>query len=292
MAVVAAVPDPAPTGTLSGTSIEVQNGVKIIRFNGGTSAASVTIPVADGETAALAPAPDPRVSEKTADGTLPRIGPMGARASAVYARHDPAANSPRVAIVLLGLGQDQLLTADAARRLAPATGFGFAPEVSDATTQVAEARRLGHEAYLDLRQAGADAAASSDPARALRRRLGRWSGYVGVVLDPGASPTSAEEAGRRGLFSVAITPGPGLAVTRLIDVMTDAGQGQATLDAALARLVDIAKAKGSALGVIDHAARGGAGLTAALEAFGTPSVTLVPASALLAAPGGAVDASR
>ena len=114
------------------------------------------VPVDGAVTAPLKAAPDARVSEKTAEGLLPRVGADGSRPADVYARHTPAVIGPRAAILLVGMGADQLATAEAARRLSPDLSFAFAPGLPDVATQVAETRRAGHEVVLDL-QAATDA---------------------------------------------------------------------------------------------------------------------------------------
>jgi uncharacterized protein len=75
--------------------------------------------------------PSPRLLETSRHGALPKIGPDGARPSEVYARPVKAtagkADSPRIAIVISGLGIGTSGTTDALAKLPGPVTFAFAP---------------------------------------------------------------------------------------------------------------------------------------------------------------------
>ncbi len=280
VAVVAAADAPLAASP-PGTTVEVQNGVKIVRFNPAASPASVTVPVDREAAGPLTPAPDPRVSEQTTgDGVLPRVGPDGLRPVDVYARPAVASLGPRVALLLTGMGADQTATADAGRRLDPDVTFGFGPDVPDAAAQVRETRRAGHEVFLDLAAVAESGSAASPSSVALRGSMGRFVGYAGVLLLPDAMSVSSAIAAR-GLpvLTEAAAPlptGTGRAV------MIDAGAGATATTAALDAVLTTARTSGAALGIVSHASL----VTDLLSGFAgraaARGVTLVPASNLLA----------
>ena len=272
LAVVAAPPPSTPDST----TVEVQNGVKIVRFNPSAAHGLTEIPVPPtGDTAGLAPAPDPRVSESSPYGPLPRLGIGGMRPADVYGR--PAATGtagPRLALLLTGMGANQLATADAARRLSADASFGFAPDVADPAAQVAETRKAGHEVLLDL-----SAAATTDGANALNglhREMAAYPGYAGVLAGPAAAPEGMRDIAARGLLLL----GEGAAPSLAADATADAAGNPAAFAAALARLVAVAKDRGTAMGTIAHASAATAQIAAFIGTLDQAGIRLVPVSAL------------
>ncbi len=110
----------------------IENGVRVVRGDAGAAQGFVIhVPDAGGATA-LTPAPDDRLVEKSRFGSLPRRGRDGATPAQVYARPlalQPAfkPGTPRVAILVAGMGLDRAATDEAIRRLPPEVSLAFAP---------------------------------------------------------------------------------------------------------------------------------------------------------------------
>lgn len=267
------------TPSLTGSAVEMQNGVKIVRLGPAASSASISLPVEPEAVAALSRAPDPRLVEKTADGPLPRIGSDGRRPADVYGRPAAATSGPRVALLVTGMGLDQMATAAAARRLPADVSFAFAPGTADAGAQVAEARRAGHEVFLDLTP-GPDPAsgdATVNGTAALHRSMARLVGYAGALLDAQSPDTVVRDFAGRGiqpLFDASGAAPAGLAPSA--DVLLDAAAMAGGLD----RLVALAQAKGSAVAVIRDGATAQDALTTLAAGLAARGVTLVPVTSL------------
>ncbi len=297
---------------------EQDAGVRVMRQSG-QAPGSVFIRVPDAQASArLAPAPDRRIAERGRHGLLPKQGPDGLRAADLYARPvNPQQRSApvRIAIVVGGLGINNVVTQEAVQRLNGSISLAFAPYGADLERQVARAREDGHEVLLQApmepfdypdNDPGPHTLAVSLPAEQVADRLqwlmGRFPGYVGIVNFMGGKFMSNEaalspvlkEIRQRGLLfmddgtsgrSIApqLADSIGLSHAKA-DVVIDAVQRAVEIDAALARLERIAREKGSAIGssaalpvTIDRIVR----WAKAAEARG---VTLVPVSALATSP--------
>lgn len=289
----------------SDDSVEVQNGVKIIRLGAAASSRSVAIPVPHGGgEAKLAAAPDPRLVEPSRFGDLPRIGATGVRPSEVYAR--PATivpGSPVVGLLVAGMGADQMGTAEAGRTLPPAVTFAFAPGHADLAAQTAETRRAGHEVVLELAAEAATgtgrppAPPAGDGLDRLHWMMGRFTGYAGVALvGPPSLPSGAiasdavlRDVARRGLYLAAAQDAArpdagGAALQRAAAAVTiDSSQDHAAVAAALGRLADLAATNGSALGILQWRTGSLPDVQAFAEGLARRGITLVPVSALAAA---------
>jgi polysaccharide deacetylase 2 family uncharacterized protein YibQ len=318
-----------PPTMASAADVEAASGVKVVRNGGGGAGGAMIIDVPQALSLRLTAAPDPRVSEKSRYGLLPRIGPDGARPAAVYARPVFAseklpATAPRVAILVGGLGLNPAGTADAIARLPAAISLAFAPYGDTLEREAAAARETGHETLLQSPMEPitypADnpgphtlltGVADADNLDALRWQMGRFVGYVGVVNHLGGkftadaralSPVLAEIAAR-GLFylddgsspvSLARQSAATLGLTAAsADAVVDTDPASAAIDAALGRLEALAHARGAAIGVataLPTSLDSIARWSAGLEARG---VALVPVSALATRPPGpAADAAR
>jgi uncharacterized protein len=298
--------------------MEGEAGVRVTRQNG-HAPGSVIIRVPDAQPSIrLAPAPDRRLVEKNRHGSLPKQGPEGLRAADLYARPVTAQqrNAPvRIAIVVGGLGISANATQEAIQRLAPAVSLAFAPYGSDLERQAGRAREDGHEVLLQAPMEPFDypdndpgphtLVASLPPEQNMDRlhwMMARFPGYVGIINfmggrftsnDAALAPVMKEFASRGLLFiddgssgrsvTSQVAAGAGVSAAKA-DVVIDAVQRAAEIDAALARLEKIAREKGSAVGY-------GAALPVTVERIARwakaaegRGITLVPVSALVSSP--------
>ena len=311
----------------SDRQIDAASSVRVVRNGAGTSdALIIDVPQALG--IRLVPAPDARLVEKSRDGLLPRIGADGSRPADIYARPFVASErlksgSPRVAILIGGLGLNVEATATAIARLPAAVTLGFAPYGGDLDRQAAQAREAGHEIWLQAPMEPFGAAADNpgphtllagasvvENIDALRWLMSRFPGYVGVVNYLGGkftadfralSPVLAEIASRGVDYlddgssprSVAREASASLNLpSAKADLVIDANPSPEAIEVALNRLEALARSQGGAIGVatarpasVERIAR----WSAALEARG---VALAPLSAMMApSPGPAAQAN-
>lgn len=273
--------EPGASGRSSASEVESASGVTVTR-PAGTAAPgdAVVIRVPAPTAVRLAPAPDPRLTDRGRHGSLPRIGDGRVRPLDVYARPDaePGSSRPRIAILVSGLGIGQSVTAAAITRLPPAISLAFAPYGADLERSVARARDFGHEALLQAPMEPFDYPDSdpgpqtmlttSRPPENLDRLawvMSRFSGYVGLVNfmgaklagDAAALEPILREIGARGLGFVDDGTAPRSVVgavgakTRtpvaLAESVLDAVPSAEAIDRALARLEDQARAKGFVL---------------------------------------------
>jgi polysaccharide deacetylase 2 family uncharacterized protein YibQ len=317
-----ATPPPAPVSPAaplaalsSGDQVEAMSGVKVVRSGGGGATDALIIEVPRALSARLAPAPDRRLVETSRFGSLPRIGADGARPADVYAR--PMVESarmkgaPRVAIMIGGLGIDPAGTLAAIDTLPPAVSLAFAPYGPDLERDAAKARDAGHEILLQapmepfgasprephMLTAGASEAENRD---ALNWLMSRFPGYFAVTnylggkltADPKAFSPVLAEIGARGLDylddgSSPRSLAPDIAgklnlPAATADLTIDAAPTAEAIEVALARLEELARRRGFAIGVatalpvsVEHIAH----WAKELEARG---VELAPVSALIA----------
>jgi polysaccharide deacetylase 2 family uncharacterized protein YibQ len=319
---------PGAFASSSASQVEMSSGVKVVRGGAAPPPGSLIIAVPEAIGLHLAPAPDKRLVDKSKYGLLPRIGADGTRPSEAYAR--PAMLSaklkpgaPRVALMVGGLGLNQAGTLAALSALPGAVSLGFAPYGDNLERDVAQAREAGHEALLQLPMEPFDYPANNPGPHTLLNELSetdnldnlhwlmtRFVGYVGVTNFLGAkftadsaafSPVLSDIATRGLLYlddgssprSLARDKAAGLNLrAAFADVVIDANQSPAAIEAALLKLEALARANGSAIGVatalpvsIDHIGR----WADSLEARG---LALVPLSAAAArAPGPAAQAN-
>ncbi|KMO42271.1 polysaccharide deacetylase [Methylobacterium variabile] len=279
---VPARPDPA---SRSAGEVERASGVAVSRPDGTAAPDSVVIRVPGSGPVQLAPAPDPRLSERGRYGVLPRIGPDGSRPLDVYARPEAAglerggAVAGRIALVVSGLGIGQAATQEAVQRLPAAVTLAFAPYGADVSRSAARAREAGHEVmvqapmepfdYPDNDPGPQTLLAGAKPAENLDRLafvLGRVPGAVGVMNFMGARLTGEaaalepvlREIGARGLGflddgssprSLAREVGRKVkAPVARAEIVVDAVPRPDAIDRELARLEEAARKSGFALG--------------------------------------------
>ncbi|KMO40128.1 polysaccharide deacetylase [Methylobacterium tarhaniae] len=279
---VPARPDPA---SRSAGEVERASGVAVSRPDGTSAPDSVVIRVPGAGPVQLKPAPDPRLAERGRYGSLPKIGPDGARPLDVYARPEAAglerggAVAGRIALVVSGLGIGQAATQDAVQRLPPAVTLAFAPYGADVTRAAARAREAGHEVmvqapmepfdYPDNDPGPQTLLVGSKPAENLDRLafvLTRVPGAVGVMNFMGARLTGEataldpvlREIGSRGLGFLDDGTSPRSLAREVgrkakvpvarAEIVVDAVPRPEAIDRELARLEEAARKSGFALG--------------------------------------------
>ena len=231
---------------------------------------------------------DPRLTEPSRHGPLPKIAQDGTRPSEAFARPAKAngsngangkSNGPRVAIVIGGLGIGTNTTTDALHKLPGPITFAFAPYGGDLERQVARARETGHEVMLQIPMEPFDypdndpgphtLLTSIDGAQNLDRLhwlMSRFQGYVGIVNYMGGRFSASEqgmapvlrEAATRGLIylddgsSARSLAGQIAGANNLAfakaDLIIDQVPTPADVDRALGRLETVARARGTAVG--------------------------------------------
>jgi len=226
--------------------------------------------------------PDPALLEPStafAGGFLPRIGPGGRLPRVEYAAPFAAAadQQPRVAILLGGIGLATTDSEDAIRELPGAVSLAVSPYAYQPEKLLALARATGHELLLALPleperypidDPGNRALLTGNLAALNHQRLEwamtRFTGYVGATgalagmrgerfaAVPELMHPLLQALAARGLLYVDPRPGaspPPYVVGRSVDVLIDDPAVRTEIDAALARLEQVARARGSALGL-------------------------------------------
>lgn len=266
----------------------------------------------------LAPAPDPKVSEKGAYGLVPRLGPNGLRPMDVYARPFVTATSirrdaPKVALVVGGVGLNPG-NSKLALDLPAAVTLAFAPYGKDVDALAARARDLGHETLLQAPMepfgypqnnpgphtllTGADDGGRDD----LQWLMSRFSGYAGVMNYLGGRYMADEEAlagtlseiGQRGLFflddagarqSLVPTLAPKLATPyAVVDVRIDARDTPQAIEGALAQLEARAREKSVAIGFVEAAPAALARIARFARDLEARGLALAPVTAIVGRP--------
>jgi uncharacterized protein len=158
----------------------------------------------------LTKAPITGLVELTELGPLPKIG-GGKKPSEAYARRVPLgvihSDSPKIVIILGGMGLNEKLTSQAIKELPADVSFAFAPYGENLQKQVNKARSQGHEVLLQLplEPVGYPASnpgpktllADADPAEnqdALYWHMSRFTGYTGVLTYMGGRFLSSQPA--------------------------------------------------------------------------------------------------
>ncbi|MFF8802276.1 MULTISPECIES: divergent polysaccharide deacetylase family protein [unclassified Methylobacterium] len=274
------VAEAAPAGpSRSAREVEQASGVSVFRPDGSTAPdAPVIIRVPNAAQVKLAPAPDPRLTERGRHGPLPRIGEGRLRPLDVYARPEEPGTGPRIAVLVSGLGIGEAATLGAIARLPAAVSLALSPYGGDLEKTATRAREAGHEILLQLPMEPFDypdsdpgpqtLLASGRPGENLDRvawAMSRFPGFVAAVNFMGAklmSESSAlepilKELSARGLGFVEDGTAPrslvaGLAgkaklATARAEVVIDAVARPDAIDAELARLETLARQKGFVL---------------------------------------------
>lgn len=272
------MPDELPARA-SAPEVEAQSGVSVIRQHGGAVPGAAIIRVPDAaENPNGAASTDPRISERSQFGLLPRISEGGLTPRRFYARNFVADGKPAIAVVLTGVGISQRSTNDAINRLSGAFTLAFAPYGRDLEAQVGRARRTGHEILLQIPMEPFDYPDNDPGPHTLRSGfqptenierlhwlMSRFAGYVGILnfmgeklmATPAAFQPVLEEINRRGLVFVDDGGGQrsrtleiagriGLPVAKA-DIVNESGGSGRPLRTLLAEAEALAKKNGRAI---------------------------------------------
>jgi uncharacterized protein len=260
-------------------------GSKTVTIIDGSSGKSrnVLIPANAKSGAAKAPV-ERKLLEPTRHGAIPKIGPDGARAFALYAepRDVPASKKdwPRIAVIVGGLGISASGTADALAQLPAPVTLALAPYGAELERLAEQARGQKHEVLLQVPMEPFDYPDNDPGPQTLLTSLSgeqnvdrlhwlmsRFQGYVGVVSYMGAKFTASEaalspvlrETAKRGLIYVDDGASPRSIASQLAgsqnlpfvktDIVIDTVPTPTEVDHALARLELTAREHGSAVGL-------------------------------------------
>ncbi len=224
--------------------------------------------------------PDPRVSERSSYGFLPKVSSQNVRPLDAYARpfSTEFTSIPKIAIIVKGLGLSEAGTANAIDTLPAEITFAMAPYGSDLDRWMQRARGKGHELVLQLPMEPFDfpdndpgphtLLVSLQPQEMLDRLawlMTRVTNYVGVVNEMGARFTTTkpsvqflfEKLKARGLMfidngtSSRSVSAEVASEVRLpfsaVDVVLDAVPRDDEINAKLLQLEGIARARGVAV---------------------------------------------
>jgi len=212
-------------------------------------------------------------------GMLPVRAADGRAAWQAYARpFTTQTNTPRVALVVVGLGMNPEATSAAITSLPADVTLAFSPYAPKLSEQMAAARAAGHEVLLDLpmepdtfpaQDPGPLAMLSSLPASdnitRLETALGRGNGYTGVISRMGSKFTAVPQSLRpvlealssRGLLYVSSTPSDALAANVDLPlpmaealIAIDDRPFRDAIDSRLQYLTDVAKSRGTVVAVL------------------------------------------
>ncbi|WP_417675123.1 divergent polysaccharide deacetylase family protein [Roseibium sp.] len=238
------------------------------------------IPEDGGRTGGLSVKPDPRISERSGYGFLPKIGSDGVRPLDAYARpfSSEFTSIPKIAVIIQGLGLSETGTDNAIESLPADVTFAMAPYGTDLDRWMQKARSQGHELLLQLPLEPFDfpdndpgphtLLVSLRPDEMLDRLawlMTRVTNYVGTINEMGARFTTTkpsmqlllEKLRDRGLMFVdngessrslsAEVSSEVKVPFSSVDVVLDAVPREDEINANLLRLEGIARARGVAV---------------------------------------------
>ncbi|HUG63437.1 MAG TPA: divergent polysaccharide deacetylase family protein, partial [Methylomirabilota bacterium] len=276
---------------------------------------TVTLPNGSVQSLSLPTVPMEALEEEGPHGRLPRIAENGLRPVDAYARPVPGfvGASPKIVVIVGGLGLSQTGTQEALRQLPPEVTLAFAPYGSSLDRWTARARQDGHEILLQVPLepfdypdndpgphtliSGASPEKNIDSLHWLMTRIGAYVGvmtYMGArfTADPAALEPVMEEIAGRGLMFVddgaslrsrtAETAVARSAPYARADIVIDSVATADEIAGRLAQLEQIARTRGLAVGVasaLPVSVRSIGEWAATLERRG---ITLVPVSASMA----------
>jgi len=243
---------------------------------------------------------------------VPRIAPNGLAPMRAYAASVPAIAGPHVALLVAGLGDDDAQSQEAITMLPAAVSFGLTPYGAHIGALAALACASGHELILEIpmqplnpatENAGNEALVMAGPISLdqpmLDWDLSQFQGYAGVtdaigasqgagfMNNPNAKAWLLREIADKGLFFIdARQTGDSLyAWNRTADVVIDPVSAPQNEAAQLASLIQLAKLRGSALGILMIPAPNAVHMLQSwIQTLGANGVSLVPVSALVLPP--------
>ena len=289
----AAAPNPAQAAAATAAATMATTpppGSKTITIFDGSSGKSQQVVIPGNSSSAAPNAPGDKASvdqnmlETTRHGAIPKLGTDGARPSALYARPRqlPAnrKDSPRIAIVIGGVGISASGTADAFTKLPGPVTFALTPYAADLEKLAARASGENHEVLLQVPMEPFDypdndpgpqtlltSLTSDQNIDRLHWLMSRFQGYVGVASYMGARFTASEQAlapvlretDKRGLIYMDDGASPRSVAGQIAgshnlpfaktDLVLDAVPTPVEIDRALARLEMMARDNGAAIGL-------------------------------------------
>jgi polysaccharide deacetylase 2 family uncharacterized protein YibQ len=256
---------------------------------------------------------DPSLVEHSSFGPLPRVSPDGRRARDVYARRSGTvpAGTPRIVIVVGGLGLSQTSTQNALETLPDDVTLAFAPYGSSLQRWVTKAREEHREVILQVPMEPNNYPQENPGEHTLLVSggignrddlhwvLGRMTGYAGVMNHMGARFTADDtallpflgEIGERGLYylddgtsprSQAATVGGALNVPVVTaDLTLDRNRSAGDIEQQLKELETIARTRGLAVGVASAFPTSVETIARWVDDVESRGIVVVPASAAL-----------
>jgi polysaccharide deacetylase 2 family uncharacterized protein YibQ len=243
---------------------------------------------------------------------VPKIGPDGLTPMQAYAATVPRGSGPRVAILVAGMGDDDAQSQEALTMLPAPVSLGLTPYGAHSADVAALARASGHETILEIPMQARDPATENAGNEALVMAgpitldqpmldwsLSKFQGYAGITDAIGASQGAGfmdnpnakawllQEIADKGLFFIDArqTGTTAYAWNRTADVVIDPIGAPQNEAAQLASLTAIAKAQGSALGILMIPTPNSVQMVQSwAQSLGSQGVTLVPVSALVLPP--------
>ena len=258
-------------------------GSKTVTIIDGSSGARQQVVIPDTGANAAKPLLDSNLLEATRHGSIPKIGPDGARPSVRYAQPrdlpPDKKDAPLVAIIIGGLGISATGTADAFTKMPSAVTFALAPYGADLEKLAERGRASKHEVLLQVPMEPFDYPDNDPGPQTLMTSLtpeqnvdrlhwlmSRFQGYVGLISFMGARFTASEQGlspvlrdiAKRGLIYVDDGSSSRSIATQLAgtqnlpfakaDIVLDTVPTTAEIDHALARLEMKARDSGTAVG--------------------------------------------
>ena len=278
-------PDPAVMAAAAAVAKLPPPGGKTITIIDGSSGKSQEIIMPGNATEPASKALlDQKLLETSRHGAIPQVGADGTRPSAQYARPlklpPNKKNSPRIAIVIGGLGISTSGTADAFGKLPAPVTFAIAPYGIDLDKLAEHARTENHEVLLQVPMEPFDypdndpgpqtlltSLTSDQNVDRLHWLMSRFQGYVGITNYMGARLTASEralapvlrETDKRGLIYVDDGSSPRSVAGQIAgshsllfaktDLVLDVVPTPIEIDRALARLEMMARDNGTAVGL-------------------------------------------
>lgn len=223
---------------------------------------------------------NPELVERTAEGSVPKIGSDGTKPWKFYAKpYESKSSVPMIAIIITGLGQNKNAT-DAATRLPENVTLSFSPYAKSSPTWANAARAAGHEIMLDLPLQPSNypvtdpgpkgllsGHADEENEQKLRWVMSRIQCYTGFTLpqnegystDAPAFKTLLQDMADRGLM-VVVGKEPaktetkdlikdGKAASIVADMLIDEDLSSTGIQTRLASLQQVARSKGYAVGI-------------------------------------------